>query len=52
MSNIKFFSFAKMSSDKLIYNSGNEKSMDETYKTEALKVMKEIKNIGLQFDER
>ncbi|KAL4466763.1 hypothetical protein ABPG74_010360 [Tetrahymena malaccensis] len=52
MSNIKFFSFAKITSDKLIYNAGNEKSMDETYKAEAIKVMREIKNIGLNFDER
>ena len=52
MSNIKFFSIAKSSSDKLIYHSGNDKSNDDTYKAEALKIIKEIKNIGLSFDER
>lgn len=52
MSSLKFFSFAKSSGDKMIYNAGNEKSMDEAFKAEGLKVMREIKNIGLQFDER
>lgn len=47
MSNIKFFSITKSASDKIIYNAGNEKSMDETFRIEALKIMKELKNIGL-----
>jgi len=52
MSNIKFFSIAKSNSDKLIYHAGNDKSNDDTYKAEAVKIIKEIKNIGLVSDER